>query len=178
MEWGFRPWLLTLPMPPRARALLMRAFGAEVGADVRVHPLRVINADWRNLTIERDCYVGADVLLDLVDQLTIRRGAVLAARVAVHTHQDAGSSHQSPTADRIGTVHRATVVGSYAFLGTGAIVLAGCSIGDEAVVGAGAVVTRPVPPRITVVGSPARPIELATDPEAMSPDPKAPMAAN
>jgi acetyltransferase-like isoleucine patch superfamily enzyme len=38
-------------------------------------------------------------------------------------------------------------------------------IGEEAVVGAGAIVTRDVPPRSIVVGSPARVIREVTDEE-------------
>jgi UDP-2-acetamido-3-amino-2,3-dideoxy-glucuronate N-acetyltransferase len=49
-----------------------------------------------------------------------------------------------------------TTVGRRASIGTGAIVLGGVRIGDGALVGAGAVVTRDVPPGATVVGSPAR----------------------
>lgn len=42
------------------------------------------------------------------------------------------------------------------WLGGGAIVLAGVTIGENSVVGAGAVVTRDVAPNTVVVGSPAR----------------------
>jgi UDP-2-acetamido-3-amino-2,3-dideoxy-glucuronate N-acetyltransferase len=49
-----------------------------------------------------------------------------------------------------------TVIGRSASLGSGAIVLGGVTVGDGALVGAGAVVTRDVPPEMTVAGSPAR----------------------
>ncbi|MEK7533665.1 MAG: hypothetical protein AAB542_04485, partial [Patescibacteria group bacterium] len=42
------------------------------------------------------------------------------------------------------------------YVGTGAIILPGVTIGQYSVVGAGAVVTRSVPPRVTVAGVPAR----------------------
>ena len=42
------------------------------------------------------------------------------------------------------------------WLGGGAIVLPGVTIGRDAVVGAGAVVTKDIPPRTVVVGNPAR----------------------
>jgi acetyltransferase-like isoleucine patch superfamily enzyme len=48
-----------------------------------------------------------------------------------------------------------TVVERRAALGSGAIILGGVRIGEDALVGAGAVVTRDVEPRTTVVGSPA-----------------------
>lgn len=43
-----------------------------------------------------------------------------------------------------------------ASIGSGAIVMCGVTIGEGAMVGAGAVVTRDVPPRAVVVGTPAR----------------------
>jgi UDP-2-acetamido-3-amino-2,3-dideoxy-glucuronate N-acetyltransferase len=45
-----------------------------------------------------------------------------------------------------------------ASIGSGAVILAGVEIGEEAVIGAGAVVTRDVPPRTVVAGIPARSI--------------------
>jgi acetyltransferase-like isoleucine patch superfamily enzyme len=41
-------------------------------------------------------------------------------------------------------------------VGAGAVLLPGVEVGEEAFVGAGAVVTRDVAPRTLVVGSPAR----------------------
>ncbi len=42
------------------------------------------------------------------------------------------------------------------YVGAGAVLLPGVSVGEGATVGAGAVVTRPVEPRCTVMGNPAR----------------------
>jgi acetyltransferase-like isoleucine patch superfamily enzyme len=50
-------------------------------------------------------------------------------------------------------------IGANVWIGRGATVLAGVKIGDNAVVGANAVVTRDVPAGTVVVGVPARPIE-------------------
>jgi sugar O-acyltransferase (sialic acid O-acetyltransferase NeuD family) len=47
-------------------------------------------------------------------------------------------------------------VGRGAFLGIGSVVLPYCSIGDWTVVGAGGVVARDLPSRVTAVGVPAR----------------------
>ena len=51
------------------------------------------------------------------------------------------------------------VVGDRVELGAGCIVLGGIRIGDDARVGAGAVVTKDVPAGATVVGNPARILE-------------------
>jgi acetyltransferase-like isoleucine patch superfamily enzyme len=47
-------------------------------------------------------------------------------------------------------------VGRGVFIGTQAIILKGVTIGDRAVVGAGAVVTKDVPPQHLAIGNPAR----------------------
>lgn len=44
-----------------------------------------------------------------------------------------------------------------AAIGGGAVILPGVTIGERAVVGAGAVVTRDVAPGVTVIGNPAKP---------------------
>lgn len=47
-------------------------------------------------------------------------------------------------------------VGRNVWVGGGAVILPGVTIGDDAVIGAASVVTRDVPPGATVVGNPAR----------------------
>lgn len=66
-----------------------------------------------------------------------------------------GHDPRSPDfADRGGPIS----IGDHAWIGFRAIVLPGVSIGEGAVVGAGAVVSRDVPPFTIVAGNPARPI--------------------
>ena len=52
-------------------------------------------------------------------------------------------------------------------VGGGAILCPGVEVGEEAFVGAGAVVTKDVPPRKVVVGSPARVIRDVPDDELL-----------
>ncbi len=56
-----------------------------------------------------------------------------------------------------------TVVRKGASLGSGATLLAGIIIGENALVGAGSVVTKDVPPGMIVAGNPARPIGRVQD---------------
>ncbi len=53
---------------------------------------------------------------------------------------------------------RPITIGRNVWIGGGAIILPGLSVGDDAIIGAGAVVTRDVAPGATVVGNPARPV--------------------
>jgi serine O-acetyltransferase len=48
------------------------------------------------------------------------------------------------------------VFGDRVYIGPGSIILGPIEVGEDAVIGAGAVVTRAVPPRAVVAGSPAR----------------------
>jgi acetyltransferase-like isoleucine patch superfamily enzyme len=54
-----------------------------------------------------------------------------------------------------------TVLERRASIGSGAVILGGVRIGEGATIGAGAVVTRDVPPGATVAGSPARALAAA-----------------
>jgi len=54
-------------------------------------------------------------------------------------------------------------------IGGGAVLCPGVEIGEEAFVGAGAVVTRDVPPRVVVVGNPARVLREVPDDELLEP---------
>jgi acetyltransferase-like isoleucine patch superfamily enzyme len=52
-------------------------------------------------------------------------------------------------------------------VGGGAVICPGVEIGEEAYVGAGAVVTKDVPPRTVVVGVPARTIRAVPEDELL-----------
>lgn len=70
---------------------------------------------------------------------------------------------------RLGPVEREfevkpTVIGNDVWVGCNAVVMGGVEVGDGAVIGAGAVVTKDVLPYSVVVGVPARHIRFRVDP--------------
>jgi len=54
-------------------------------------------------------------------------------------------------------------IGSDVWVGGGAIICPGVKIGDRAVIGAGSVVTRDVPPGVSAAGNPCRVIREITE---------------
>ena len=59
-----------------------------------------------------------------------------------------------------------TVIGDGAFIGSGTMLRAPVTLGEDSVTGTGSVVTRDVPPSTTVVGNPARPFVSTKDKNA------------
>lgn len=57
---------------------------------------------------------------------------------------------------RFGTISEPVTVEDDVWIGAGAIILPGITVGKGSVVGAGSVVTKNVPPGVTVAGNPAR----------------------
>jgi acetyltransferase-like isoleucine patch superfamily enzyme len=77
------------------------------------------------------------------------------------TNDDTMSRHDASYQLRGALLRRACRVGG------AAVLLPGVEIGEEAFVGAGAVVTRDVPPRVLVVGNPARELRRIGDDELL-----------
>ena len=154
---------LFLVLPAKLIAPTLRRHGAQIGTGVIVHsPLLIHNATadpsshYSNLCIGDDAYLGRDVFLDLADCITIEDRATVSMRVTILTHTHAGESPLSR--GRLPPESAPVVLERGCYLGAGATVLSGVRVGAQAIVGAGAVVTRDVEPGVTVAGVPAREI--------------------
>ena len=111
--------------------------------------------------------------VDIGEGTVICAGGILAFNIAigrhVHIHKACTIGHDvvlgnfttlAPGVHIAGWVH----LGQRVFVGIGAVISNGSPgkpirIGDDAIIGAGACVTKSVPPGTTVVGVPAKPIE-------------------
>lgn len=107
--------------------------------------------------IEDGAYIGAYCVLGNV---TVRRNALIASGVSIpsgrrqHPLDPVGRDRKH--ADQI---HERIVIGENAWIGERAVVMA--SVGADCVIGAGAVVVKPIPPGSLAVGVPARVIRTA-----------------
>lgn len=103
--------------------------------------------------------LGANVFINfncvLLDCATITIGSLTQLGPAVQLYT---ASHPIDAAARTAGPELAhpITIGRRVWIGGGTIVLPGISIGDDAVIGAGSVVTRSVPPSVVAAGNPCR----------------------
>jgi acetyltransferase-like isoleucine patch superfamily enzyme len=151
---------LFLLLPAKFVIPLLTRHGAQIGRDADLHtPIIFHNVSSKeglhyfNLKIGSDCYVGRDVFFDLADQVLIENKVTVSMRVTLLTHTHAGRSPLSES--RLKPLYAPIHLCSGCYLGAGAIILPGVTVGEQAIVGAGAVVTKDVPAGTIVGGSPA-----------------------
>lgn len=135
------------------RALLSELFGRPVPASLRVFP--PLYADFG-----KNIHVGENVFINACCQFQDHGGVYLGDGCQIgHGVVFATLNHPLARSERRHTVPAPIRLGRDVWVGSNATILPGVSIGDGAVVGAGAVVTRDVPPDVVVAGVPARVIK-------------------
>ncbi len=123
-------------IPSGLRLLLYRAMGVAIG---------------------RNVFVGLDTWLDdqFPELIEIEDDVTVSFRVTIVVHDDARRMNAVIPGAGDGTVAPVRLKRG-CYLGAGCMILPGVTVGERAVVGAGAVVTRDVPPGKLVLGVPAR----------------------
>lgn len=103
--------------------------------------------------------VGARVSINAFVHIWALGGVTIGDDTLIASHVAITSLTHDPRAELYAATQQArpVVIGRNVWIGTHAVILPGVTIGDNAVIGAGAVVTRDVPPRTVVVGVPAVP---------------------
>jgi len=148
-------WALTCGWTPKPlnfwRLFWLRLFGAHIHGRPFVHQRARIQLPW-NLTLRDRACLGDRAAAYTLGPIEIGEGATIAqeAYLCTGTHQFDHPALPLQTAP--------IVIGAHAFVGARAFVLPGVTVGERAVIGACAVVTRDVPARTIVVGNPARPV--------------------
>lgn len=123
--------------------------------------LRVWLHRWRGVEIGEDVFIGTDVLLETAfpHYIKIGKGVVISMRCTLIAHFEMVSGDKENENKKI-----PLIVEDYAFIGPCSTILPNVKIGYGAVVAAGSVVNRSVPPLTMVRGNPARPVAKFTTP--------------
>jgi len=94
--------------------------------------------------------------------INLEDDVLIGSAVHIYVNNHAFDSTSIPIIDQGHSAARAVTVERGAWIGACAVILPGVSIGRNAVVGAGAVVTRSVPPCCVAAGNPARVLRTLT----------------
>lgn len=157
-EWMARYNMSTTASSDTRRALLCEGFG-HVGAGVVIRS--PFHCDYGyNIRAEAGVFINFGCVILDVAAVTIGAGTQIGPGVQILT-----ADHPRDAAVRANMLEsgRPILIGRNVWIGGGAIILPGITIGDDAIVGAGSVVTRDVPAGATVAGNPARLLNTTTD---------------
>lgn len=143
----------TRPMEQEKRFALLRQMFSEIGEGCYIEPPLHANFGGRYVHFGKNVY--ANFNLTLVDDTHIYVGdnTMIGPNVTIAT-----ASHPLSASLRDeGYQHNHAVrIGRSCWIGAGAIILPGVTIGDNTVIGAGSVVTRDIPSGVVAVGNPCR----------------------
>ena len=140
--------------PDEVRELLSELFGYEVPSSLRVFP--PFYTDYgKNINIGEEVFINACCHFQDHGGVTIGDGCQIGHNVVFAT-----LNHELEPEKRKTTRPAPIVLGKNVWIGSNATILQGVTISDNAVVAAGAVVTKDVPPNTVVGGVPAKFIKI------------------
>lgn len=153
----------------RAEGLMAVVNGTPPEAPARAEALAALLGTWNGAVIRAPFHVDYGAHIHFGPGCFVNFGAVMldVCEIRIGARTQIGPMVQILTADhpRAAALRaqgqewgRPIEIGADVWIGGGAIVLPGLRIGDGAIIGAGAVVTRDVAPGATVAGNPARPL--------------------
>lgn len=134
------------------RTILLRDLLGAVGQGVVIRPPVYCDYGY-NIRLGHGVFITFGcIFLDVVG-IEVGEGCQIGTAVQVLT----ADHPRDPALRRQGFESGKSVrIGQNVWIGSGAILLPGVTVGDDAIIGAGSVVTRDVPTGATVVGNPAR----------------------
>jgi len=132
-------------------ALLVERF-ASVGEDALIRPPFFCDYGY-NISLGSGAFLNFNCVILDVEAVFIGGGTAIGPAVQILASDHPRDPRLRRQKVRCG---RPVNIGANVWIGAGAIILPGVTIGDDAIVGAGSIVTRDVPAGLTVFGNPAR----------------------
>lgn len=143
----------TKPLQQKKRERLLKKMFAEIGENCYIEPPFHSNWGGRNVHFGKNVYGNFN--LTLVDDADIYVGdsTMFGPNVTVCT---AGHPINAELRKKIYQFNLPIHIGKNVWIGANAIIMPGVSIGDNSVVGAGAVVTKDIPANVVAYGTPCK----------------------
>ena len=143
----------TRPTETEKRQALMKEMFAEIGEGCYIEP--PFHANWGGKHVHFGKNVYANFNLTMVDDTHIYVGdyTMFAPNVTVAT---AGHPIDPALRERALQYNAPVHIGRNCWIGAGALIMPGVTIGDNTVIGAGSVVTHDIPAGVVAVGNPCR----------------------
>ena len=144
---------LTRPTQLDKRAEMLKEMFAEIGENCYIEP--PLHANWGGARCHFGKCVYANFNLTLVDDSHIYVGdyTMIAPNVVIAT---AGHPILPELREKQYQYNMPVHIGRNCWIGAGALVMPGVTIGDNTVIGAGSVVTKDIPANVVAVGNPCR----------------------
>ena len=143
----------TRPSQGEERERLLREMFAEIGEGCYIEP--PLHANWGGRHVHFGKNVYANFNLTMVDDAHIYVGdsTMLAPNVIIAT---AGHPILPELREKVYQYNMSVHIGRNCWIGAGALIMPGVTIGDNTVIGAGSVVTKDIPANVVAVGNPCR----------------------
>lgn len=143
----------TRPTQMQERAALLKELFAEIGEDCYIEP--PFYANWGGKHVHFGNRVYANFHLTLVDDTHIYVGdnTMFGPNVTVAT---AGHPILPELREQAYQYNMPVHIGKNCWIGAGAVIVPGVTVGDNTVIGAGSIVTKDIPPNVVAVGNPCR----------------------
>ena len=136
----------------RWRAFWWKAFGAKVGARVKIRPSARVTYPWK-VKVGDDCWIGDRAELYSLNEITIGPDSCISQDVYICT-----GAHD-PEAEDFRYDCRPIFIGAGAWIAAGAFVGPGVTVGDGAVLAARGLTMRDLAPWVIYAGQPARQVK-------------------
>ena len=125
-----------------------------------------IRAHEGEVAIGAKTVIGQDCTISAYQHVSIGRECILADRVMLIDFDHGVVETERPI--RLQGIYKRDVrVGSNCWIGYGACILRGATVGDNAIIGTSSVVTKDVPDNAVVAGAPARLLRMRPEPESL-----------
>jgi len=128
------------------------------GSKIRVHEGEV--------SIGAKSVIGQECTISAFQHVSIGRECIVADRVMLIDFDHGVVEAERPI--RLQGIYKRDVrVGNNCWIGYGACILRGATVGDNAIIGTSSVITKDVPDNAVVAGAPARVLRMRPEPESL-----------